>query len=66
MGGSQVLQAGWTSPNSLVMRIEGNKSLYDANLITVVASPYTPIGTQTATPQSESTLTDNVPGCDRT
>lgn len=41
MGGSQVLSAGWTSPNSLVIKIEGNSSLYDADLITVVASPYT-------------------------
>ena len=41
MGGSQVLNAGWTSPNSLVIKIEGNSSLYDADLITVVASPYT-------------------------
>jgi hypothetical protein len=41
MGGSQVLDAGWTSPNSLVIKIEGNSSLYDADLITVVASPYT-------------------------
>jgi len=41
MGGSQVLNAGWTTPNSLVIKIEGNSSLYDADLITVVASPYT-------------------------
>jgi hypothetical protein len=41
MGGSQVLDAAWTSPNSLVIKIEGNSSLYDADLITVVASPYT-------------------------
>jgi hypothetical protein len=41
MGGSQVLNAGWTSPNSLVIKIEGNSSLYDADLITLVASPYT-------------------------
>jgi hypothetical protein len=41
MGGSQVLNAGWTSPNSLVIKIEGNSSLYKADLITVVASPYT-------------------------
>ena len=41
MGGSQVLNAGWISPNSLVIKIEGNSSLYNADLITVVASPYT-------------------------
>lgn len=40
-GGSQVLNAGWISPNSLVIKIEGNSSLYDADLVTVVASPYT-------------------------
>src|SRR6266498_1355621 len=41
MGGSQILNAGWTSPNSLTIKIEGNSSLYDADLVTVVASPYT-------------------------
>jgi hypothetical protein len=41
MGGSQVLNAGWISPNSLTIKIEGNLSLYDADLVTVVASPYT-------------------------
>jgi hypothetical protein len=41
MGGSQVLNAGWISPNSLTIKIEGNSSLYDADLVTVVASPYT-------------------------
>jgi len=41
MGGSQVLTAGWISPNSLTIKIEGNSSLYDADLVTVVASPYT-------------------------
>ena len=41
MGGSQILNAGWASPNSLTIKIEGNSSLYDADLVTVVASPYT-------------------------
>jgi hypothetical protein len=41
IGGSQVLNAGWISPNSLVIKIEGNSSLYNADLITVVASPFT-------------------------
>jgi len=41
MGGSQILNAGWTSPNSLTIKIEGNSSLYNADLVTVVASPYT-------------------------
>jgi len=41
MGGSQILNAGWTSPNSLTIKIEGNSSLYDADLVTVIASPYT-------------------------
>jgi hypothetical protein len=40
-GGSQVLNAGWISPNSLVIKIEGNSSLYDADIVTVVASQYT-------------------------
>ena len=41
MGGSQVLNPGWISPNSLIIKTEGNSSLYDADLVTVVASPYT-------------------------
>jgi hypothetical protein len=41
LGGSQILHAGWTSPNSLTIKIEGNSSLYEADLVTVVASPYT-------------------------
>ena len=41
MGGSQILNAGWQSPSSVTIKIEGNSSLYDADLVTVVASPYT-------------------------
>lgn len=41
IGGSQVLGASWTTPNSLSIRIEGSESLFDSDLITVVASPYT-------------------------
>jgi len=41
MGGSQVLKANWTSPNSLTIKVVGNSSLYNADLVTVVASPYT-------------------------
>jgi hypothetical protein len=40
IGGSQVLNAGWPSPNSLVLKVNGSSSLYDADLITVYASPY--------------------------
>jgi len=40
IGGSQVLDAGWISPNTMAVRVNGSSSLYDANLITVVASPY--------------------------
>jgi hypothetical protein len=41
MGGSQILNAGWQSPSTVTIKIEGNSSLYDADLVTVVASPYT-------------------------
>ena len=41
MGGSQILNAGWQSPSSVTIKIEGNSSLYNADLVTVVASPYT-------------------------
>lgn len=41
MGGSQIMNAGWQSPSSVTIKIEGNSSLYDADLVTVVASPYT-------------------------
>jgi hypothetical protein len=40
-GASQVLNSGWTSPNSLSIGIEGTASLYDVDLILVVVSPYT-------------------------
>ena len=40
-GGSQILNAGWQTPSSVTIKIEGNSSLYDADLVTVVASPYT-------------------------
>ncbi|MGB7676462.1 MAG: hypothetical protein WBL54_08065 [Nitrososphaeraceae archaeon] len=41
MGGSQILNAGWQSPSSVTIKIEGSSSLYNADLVTVVASPYT-------------------------
>jgi hypothetical protein len=41
IGGSQLLNAGWVSPNSLTIPVEGGNSLYDADLVTVVASPST-------------------------
>ncbi len=40
IGGSQVLESGWISPNSMVVKVNGSSSLYDADLITVVATPY--------------------------
>src|SRR6476660_4652282 len=41
MGGSQILNAGWQYPSSVTIKIEGSSSLYNADLVTVVASPYT-------------------------
>jgi len=38
--GSQILNIGWVSPASLTITVNGSSSLYDANLVSVVASPY--------------------------
>ena len=43
MEGSQVLNEGWISPNSLTISVNGSSSVYDANLVSVVASPYGPM-----------------------
>lgn len=40
MAGSQTVAAGWVSPSSITIKLEGGSTLYDADLITVVASPY--------------------------
>ncbi len=39
MIGSQYLKAGWISPSSLTIKMKGTSSLYDAPIVTVVASP---------------------------
>jgi hypothetical protein len=38
--GSQILNVGWSSPSSIIITVNGSSSLYDANLVSVVASPY--------------------------
>ncbi len=43
IGASQVLKAGWNSPNSINLTFNENPLLLDADLVTVVASPYTSI-----------------------
>ena len=48
IGTSQALKAGWISPSSIVLIFNENPSLFDADIITVVASP------NTAVPQSGS------------
>lgn len=40
MEGSQALSEGWISPNRLTISVNGSSSLYDVNLVTVVATPY--------------------------
>ena len=40
MEGSQVLSEGWISPSSLTISVNGSSSLYDVNLVSVVATPY--------------------------
>lgn len=39
--GSNITQAGWTSPATVPIRLEGTLSLYDADLIVVMIVPYT-------------------------
>lgn len=39
--GTNITQAGWTSPISVPLRVEGTLSLYDADLIVVMIVPYT-------------------------
>lgn len=39
--GSNVTQGGWISPITVPLRLEGNLSLYDADLIVVMIVPYT-------------------------
>ena len=41
IGTSQVLNAGWSSPNSTTLTFNENRSLNDADIITIIASPYT-------------------------
>lgn len=57
IGGSQVLNTGWTSPNSIVLKVNGSSSLYDADLITVYATPYgsNPSAITETTPPAQST-----------
>ena len=39
--GSNITQAGWISPVTVPIRVEGTLSLYDADLIVVMIVPYT-------------------------
>ena len=39
--GANITQAGWTSPVTVPIRVEGSSSLYDADLIVVMIVPYT-------------------------
>jgi hypothetical protein len=49
--GTNITQAGWTSPISVTLRVEGTLSLYDADLIVVMIVPYTgPSSTNSTTP----------------
>lgn len=40
MEGSQVLSEGWISPSNLTISVNGSSSLYDVNLVSVVATQY--------------------------
>lgn len=39
--GANITQAGWASPSTVPLRLEGTLSLYDADLIVVMIVPYT-------------------------
>jgi micrococcal nuclease len=41
IGASQVLNAGWSSPSSIVLTFTENRSLNDTDIVTIVASPFT-------------------------
>jgi hypothetical protein len=55
MAGSQTLNAGWVSPSSITIKLEGGSTLYDADLITVVALPY---GSATQPNATSTTITE--------
>jgi hypothetical protein len=40
---SQVINAGWSSPNSITIKFNETPTLLKADIVTVVASPYTSI-----------------------
>jgi hypothetical protein len=62
IGGSQVLDAGWISPNSMIVKVNGSSSLYDADLIAVYATPYgTPIPITEAPAITEPTPSTDTP-----
>jgi hypothetical protein len=65
MAGSQTLNAGWVSPNSVTIKLEGGSTLYDADLVTVVASPYgsaiQPNATSTTNSEISTPATTNEP-----
>jgi hypothetical protein len=65
MAGSQTMSAGWVSPSSVTIRLDGGSTLYDADLITVVASPYgsaiQPNTTSTITMESNPITTNEPP-----
>ena len=65
MAGSQNLNAGWVSPSSVTIKLDGGSTLYDADLITVVASPYgtaiQPNATSTTNSEVSTPSTTNEP-----
>lgn len=63
MAGSQTMSAGWVSPSSITIKLDGGSTLYDADLVTVVASPYASAmqPNTTSTTNSETPTTTNEP-----
>lgn len=59
--GTNVTQAGWISPTTVPVQLQGNSSLYDSDLIVVMIVPYTGaplLSNSTITPSTnDSTIT---------
>jgi hypothetical protein len=57
--GTNITQAGWSSPITVPLLVEGNLSLYDADLIVVMIVPYTgsPLSNSTADMLPQGNLT---------
>jgi hypothetical protein len=60
--GTNVTQAGWISPMTVPLQLQGTSSLYDSDLIVVMIVPYTgpPLVTNSTTSSNTSTASSTV------